>query len=69
VFDYPNSSIDECSKTDRLVIDYRFNRLIKSGYYAQIQYPCKLFIIIITYRSNKSNQNNRSLIDQTPERV
>ena len=25
--------------------------------------------VSITYRSNKSNQNNRSLIDQTPERV
>jgi hypothetical protein len=25
--------------------------------------------VSITYRSNKSNQNNRSLIDQTPQRV
>ena len=38
-------------------------------YYVQIQYPSKFIIIMITYRSNKFNQNNRSLIDQTPERV
>jgi hypothetical protein len=41
-----------------------------SGNQVQIQYPSKLFMIdhdSITYRSNKSNQNNRSLIDQIPD--